>query len=154
MIGKKEKDAKSSISAAGLKVGEIRYVNDESVANGKVIRQTVKSGGTIPKGTIIGLVVSLGPVEVTTVPETTTQQVINESKQAVLVKSQLYFEDDNTPVTGGVITVTYSNGQTEATDDASTWDTTIINVPTNQDGTDCTYTLMIGSRIVKINAGG
>lgn len=154
LIGKKEKDAKSSISAAGLKVGEIRYVNDESVANGKVIRQTVKSGGTIPKGTTIGLVVSLGPVEVTTVPETTTQQVINESKQAVLVKSQLYFEDDNTPVTGGVITVTYSNGQTEATDDASTWDTTIINVPTNQDGTDCTYTLMIGSRIVKINAGG
>lgn len=149
LIGQKEKDAKSSITSAGLKVGEIRYINSEEVAEGRVIRQTIKSGGTIPKGTTVGLVVSLGPVEVTTEPETTTAAPVENIRQATLTKSMLYFEDDNTPVTEGVITVTYSNGQTEATNDVSTWDTTVINVPVNADGTECTYILMIGSRIVK-----
>lgn len=60
VINKKEDDAEARISGAGFGVGEVRYEFSDTVEKGKVIRQTIRSGGMAPLGTSIGLVISKG----------------------------------------------------------------------------------------------
>ena len=61
LLNKKEADAESKIKSSGFEVGEVRQEFSETVEKGMVIRQTIKSGGTAPVGTHIGLVISKGP---------------------------------------------------------------------------------------------
>ncbi len=61
VLNKEEATAEEKITAANFDVGSVRYEYSDTVEKGYVIRQTVKSGGTAPLGTTIGLVVSLGP---------------------------------------------------------------------------------------------
>ncbi len=61
VINKTESKAESAISSAGHRVGEVRYEFSDTIEKGVVIRQSIKSGGTAPSGTSIGLVVSKGP---------------------------------------------------------------------------------------------
>lgn len=61
LINKEEAKAEEKISESGFNVGEVRYEFSDTVEKGIVIRQTIKSGGTAPRGTSIGLVISKGP---------------------------------------------------------------------------------------------
>lgn len=88
--------AKSAIESAGLKVGDIRYEKSETVDEGKVIRQTVKGGSKVGSGTTIGLVVSEGSEEKTTVPI--------YSGTVVFTLDSLIDEDGN-QITSGAVSI-------------------------------------------------
>ena len=57
--------AETAIGSAGLRVGSITEVNHDTIAAGQVISQTPGGGAAVPSGTLVELVVSLGPALVT-----------------------------------------------------------------------------------------
>lgn len=60
VVGMTEADANSAITAVALVVGAITYEYSHTVAAGLVIRQDPLSGTTVPAGSSVDLVVSLG----------------------------------------------------------------------------------------------
>lgn len=56
--------AQSAIVAAHLSVGTITTANDTSIPSGSVISQNPAAGGSVPQGTSVSLVISLGPAMV------------------------------------------------------------------------------------------
>ena len=64
LTGKSESKAKSLLEDLGLKLGEVNSEYSDTVAEGKVISQTVSSGKYVEPGTSVGITVSLGAEEV------------------------------------------------------------------------------------------
>jgi serine/threonine-protein kinase len=62
LAGKSEAEARAAIEAAGLKVGQVRGVNDPSLGAGVVISATPADGSTVAKGSTVSLVVATGRV--------------------------------------------------------------------------------------------
>lgn len=60
VVGKNDADAQKAIKDKGLKVGTVTYEYDDSVAEGKVVSQSVKAGSKVSKGTVVDLTVSKG----------------------------------------------------------------------------------------------
>lgn len=60
VVGKSDSDAQSMIKSAKLKVGTVTYEYDDSVADGKVVSQSVAGGKKVSAGTTIDIVVSRG----------------------------------------------------------------------------------------------
>lgn len=76
---KTEAQAKESLEEKGLVLVVKDRKNSDSVSAGKIISQEISSGTTVPRGTEINVVMSLGPQQTTTSePETTTNTVVNE----------------------------------------------------------------------------
>ena len=53
-------DAKASLTAVGLTVGNVSYAASDKVAEGRVITQTIAANKSVPSGSVINLVVSSG----------------------------------------------------------------------------------------------
>ena len=53
-------DAKASLTALGLTVGNVSYAASDKIAEGKVITQTIAANKSVPSGSVINLVVSSG----------------------------------------------------------------------------------------------
>ena len=90
--------AESAITSASLTVGTVSTAYDATVTAGSVISQTPAAGASVPLGSAVNLVVSLGPVTMVTVPN-----VIGSTQTAAL----------NTLTSAGLNgTVTYANSVT------------------------------------------
>ena len=61
VTGDDQATASSKLQSAGLSVGNVTTEHSSSVAEGKVIRQSVGSGTTVDQGTRVDLVISSGP---------------------------------------------------------------------------------------------
>ena len=59
VLGQAEEKAQNTLASAGLKVA-IEEAHSDSVAVGKVIKQSIASGKTVPAGTTVTITVSLG----------------------------------------------------------------------------------------------
>lgn len=81
-----EQQATDAIAAAGLVVGEIARPNDEQVPAGVVISASPNpapnSTGQVPKGSLVGLVVSAGPAP-RTVPANLVGQSVDAARAAL-----------------------------------------------------------------------
>ena len=55
--------AKAMITANGLSIGSISYMESDAVAEGKVIKQKPDAGTMVKSGTLVSLVISSGPAE-------------------------------------------------------------------------------------------
>ncbi len=55
-----EREAVKSLKAVGLTVGNISYIESETVAKGNVITQTLSANEEVPSGSVVNLVVSSG----------------------------------------------------------------------------------------------
>ena len=60
VVGKSDSDAQSMIKSAKLKVGTVTYEYDDSVAEGKVVSQSVAGGKKVSAGTTVDILVSRG----------------------------------------------------------------------------------------------
>ncbi len=99
VTGQTESDAQNALAAVGL-TGSVTYEYSSSVAQGKVISQSVTAGKKVEPGTSVGLVVSQGeePPEKVTVPPITGSTLDNARQ---LIKS--------TGLTVGSVTYQYSS---------------------------------------------
>lgn len=75
-------DAKAMISANGLSVGSITYMESDAVAEGKIIKQKPDAGTVVNSGTLVSLVVSKGSAAVQT-PAPTTDSEVTETTEPV-----------------------------------------------------------------------
>ena len=117
VVGKTQESAESAIESAGLTVGEVRTEYSDDVAEGYVIRQTVKSGSTVGKNTKVGLVVSLGS-------ETDDDETAGAySETAVFVLSDLV-DSNGEQITSGAVSVLVDGSAVSVESsyaDVSTW---------------------------------
>ena len=88
VTGDDQSTASSKLQAAGLSVGNVTTEHSSSVAEGKVIRQSVGSGTTVDQGTRVDLVISSGPETVyysfsqpITIPEGVDLVVLEDENQ-------------------------------------------------------------------------
>ena len=65
LIGQSEANATTALSGASLVVGAVTHVNHPTAPAGDVISQNPGPGSTVPVGSSVNLIVSLGPVMVT-----------------------------------------------------------------------------------------
>jgi beta-lactam-binding protein with PASTA domain len=65
VVGMTQSAATTAIQAAGLQVGTATTANSPTVPAGSVISQNPPAGSSVPEGSSVSLVVSLGPVMVT-----------------------------------------------------------------------------------------
>ncbi len=135
VTGQTESDAQNSLASVGL-TGSVTYEYSSSVAQGKVISQSLAAGKKVAAGTTVGLVVSQGqePPEKVTVPPITGSTLDNARQ---LIKS--------TGLTVGSITYQYSNdvssgcviscdpGDGSSVDDGSTVNLVISQGPETYD---------------------
>ena len=98
VIGLAQASAESDISAAFLVVGTVTTTTSETVLAGDVISQSPGSGGSVPEGTAVDLVVSLGPPD-TTPPSVVTLNPADDST-GVSVASSLVMTFDEDVVAG------------------------------------------------------
>ena len=126
-------------------MGEEREEFSETVKKGYVIRQTMKAGGIAPTGTSIGLVISKGSEEPTTIePEsyTTTYSFALED---------LYDEQGN-PITEGPVLVLLNGVQQvvdEAHSDVSKWTGDYTISLTSETKGKATIELYVNGKVVK-----
>ena len=73
-------NAKSSLTAVGLVVGSVSYAESSTVAEGKVMTQTLAADTEVPSGSVVNLVVSSGTGEQTS---GTSDPSGNDSQNAV-----------------------------------------------------------------------
>jgi len=66
VVGSSQTTATNAITAAGLVVGNVTTQNSTTIATGDVISQSPNGGTSLTEGSAVDLVVSLGPVIVTT----------------------------------------------------------------------------------------
>jgi beta-lactam-binding protein with PASTA domain/regulation of enolase protein 1 (concanavalin A-like superfamily) len=65
VTGMTQSAAVTAVTAAGLLPGAVTTANSATVVSGRVISQTPASGTSVPPGTAVALVVSIGPANVT-----------------------------------------------------------------------------------------
>lgn len=65
LMGKDEMTATALLTEAGLEVGTVSEVNNDSVASGLVCYQSYSAGSYAPEGTKVDINVSLGPIQST-----------------------------------------------------------------------------------------
>ena len=65
LMGKDEMTATALLTEAGLEVGTVSEVNNDSVAAGLVCYQSYSAGSYAPEGTKVDINVSLGPIQAT-----------------------------------------------------------------------------------------
>jgi hypothetical protein len=79
VVGLSQSAAESAITSANLTVGTISSANSTTVALGDVISQNPTSGSNVAEGTVVDLVVSLGPPPVIPpVADAGNNQTVNE----------------------------------------------------------------------------
>lgn len=61
--GYTQAEAENALAAKQLTIGNVTHENSDNVAEGYVIRQSVKSGTEVPEGTAVDFVISDGPEE-------------------------------------------------------------------------------------------
>jgi len=64
VVASLEADARAALVAAGLVVGLVSYAYSETVVAGRVISQSPVAGSEVEEGSVVDLVVSLGPAPV------------------------------------------------------------------------------------------
>jgi beta-lactam-binding protein with PASTA domain len=106
VVGLAQAAAESAIEADSLVVGNVSSTNSDTVALGSVISQSPASGTSVNTGTSVGLVVSLGPVQLTTVPDVVSlDQATAESSIASsgLIVGNVSSANSDTVAVGNVI---------------------------------------------------
>lgn len=104
LIGKKIKDAKSALKSVGLNYEELRYEYSDVVAKNCVIRQTIKAGGTVPKGTTVRVIISKGPEPKETEITTPVAQEYYGTHTFALEELR---DSAGNPITSGVVTIMF-----------------------------------------------
>jgi beta-lactam-binding protein with PASTA domain len=97
VVGMTQPAAEAAILAAGLQVGTVTTANSPTVPAGSVISQNPSAGSSVPEGSSVSLVVSLGPIMVT-VPNVVGMTLANA--EATITSANL---------TGGTITTANSD---------------------------------------------
>ena len=69
VVGLDQASAEAAILSANLAVGIVSTANSDTVPAGNVISQDPTGGTSVVEGTAVGLVVSLGPLQMTVVPD-------------------------------------------------------------------------------------
>jgi beta-lactam-binding protein with PASTA domain len=69
VVGISQADAEAAIAAAGLSVGTVSTAYSDTVPAGEIISQNPVAGTSVPIGSAVDLVVSLGPLEMVDVPD-------------------------------------------------------------------------------------
>ncbi len=85
VLGQPQAQAESALTAAGLVPGTVMQDHSDSAAAGTVLSQSPSPGAELPSGTVVSIVVSLGPAP--PVPETAEGE--GETLNADTVKQQL-----------------------------------------------------------------
>ena len=86
VVGLPQADAEAAIVAASLVVGNVTTANSNTVPAGSVISQDPAGGNSVPEGSAVDLVVSLGPVLVS-VPDVTG--LLQADAEAAIVAANL-----------------------------------------------------------------
>ena len=113
-------DANTLLATIGLTLGTVTYANSSTVAAGFVISQSVTAGSSVPLGTIVSYVVSLGAVSTTvytTVPTVTNLTLATATAaivQANLMVVTPQYQSSNTVPAGSVISQTPLAGTTQS----------------------------------------
>ena len=68
VVGLAQAAAEAAITGAGLTVGTVTTENSDTISAGVVISQNPTDGTTVPSGTAVDILVSLGPVAMVNVP--------------------------------------------------------------------------------------
>jgi eukaryotic-like serine/threonine-protein kinase len=103
LVGKTFDEAKNMLKDLGLDIQKIDERNDPTIAKGSVIEQTVKAKDQVDKGSVVGVVLSLGKKEITMPPLVNVARTDAEKSltdQGLLVDVQ---EQPSTSVPEGVI---------------------------------------------------
>ena len=79
LVGLKEAAAKTKLIDEGLEIGSIERDHSTNYPAGTVISQTVDGGRAVPSGTIVGLVVSLGPAPASAAPSETAPATADDT---------------------------------------------------------------------------
>ncbi len=135
VTGQTESDAQNALAAVGL-TGSVSYEYSSSVAQGKVISQSVAAGKKVAAGTTVGLVVSQGeePPEKVTVPPITGSTLDNARqliKSAGLSVGSITYQYSDDVSSGCVISCDPGDGS--SVDDGSTVNLVISQGPENYD---------------------
>jgi beta-lactam-binding protein with PASTA domain len=69
VVGMVQANAEAAITAAGLKVGAISTKNSDTVVAGNIISQNPSSGTSVPQGSSVNLMISLGPFQAVIGPQ-------------------------------------------------------------------------------------
>lgn len=136
VTGQTESDAQSALSAVGL-TGSVTYEYSSSVAQGKVISQSLAAGKKVAAGTSVGLVVSQGeePPEKVSVPPITGSTLDNARqliKSSGLTVGSISYQYSNDVSSGCVISCDPGDGS--SVDDGSTVNLVISQGPESYDG--------------------
>ncbi|MGN0353400.1 MAG: Stk1 family PASTA domain-containing Ser/Thr kinase [Roseburia sp.] len=113
VVGSEESSAISTLKTSGFKVGTPEYEYNDTVAQGKVIRQTPEAGSAAKEGDTITIVISQG-AEVVTVPDVynKSQDVATSELTSVgLVVSSVSLEYSDTIAEGNVISQSVTAGK-------------------------------------------
>jgi RHS repeat-associated protein len=86
VAGMTQAEATSTITSAKLAVGTITQANSATVPAGCVISQNPPAGNSVPEGSLVSLVISLGPVMVT-VPSVVG--MTQDAAQSAIIEAQL-----------------------------------------------------------------
>jgi beta-lactam-binding protein with PASTA domain len=106
VVGLTQAIAQSTITGAGLTVGAVTTATSAAVAQGSVISQTPGSGATLPSGSAVAFVVSLGPalsgpsVDVTVFSDGTGARSTSPFTTAAAGEVLLAFATSDGPPTG------------------------------------------------------
>jgi beta-lactam-binding protein with PASTA domain len=118
VVGLDQATAEAAIISAGLVVGTVTTANDDTVPAGDVISQSPAGGTSAASGSAVDLVVSLGPVQLTTVPDVVgLDQATAEATivSADLVVGTVTSTNDDTVPAGDVISQSPAGGTSAAT---------------------------------------
>lgn len=142
VINKKEGKAEEILSDSEFNIGEVRYEYSDTVEEGIVIRQSIKSGSMAPYGTSVGLVISKGPEE----------SVGEFSATYTFALEELYDPETGMPITEGTVSVLL-NGFAQMVDeehsDVSKWTGDYTITLTGNEKGKATVELLINGVIVK-----
>lgn len=135
VVNKKKDDAIEELATAGLAVDNIIDAYSDTIGKGKVIKLNARKGASLPYGSSVSMIVSLGKeekptepetVEITTVEPTTeapTEEVTTEAPSETVYRGSYTFavEDlkdiNGSPVTSGVVSI-FVDGVAQAVDAA------------------------------------
>ena len=91
LTGSSEKFARELLAECGLEIGEINHINDDTQAEGFIVRQSPKSGDSRKRGAKVDIWISLGN-KTTTVPDISAQTSPNLAKTLVEAAGLVYAE--------------------------------------------------------------
>lgn len=113
VVGLAQAAAENSITTAGLTVGTVSTAFSDTVLAGNIVSQSPAGGSMVPSGTAVDLVVSLGPPQLTTVPDVVglTQAAAETSIAAAgLVTGTVSAVNSDTVAAGNVISQNPAGG--------------------------------------------